>query len=120
MVSAVARVADLLHHPIVQIAHAEAEATEIDTLLGIAFHHFHQGVGAGDANVEIAVGTQDNAVVAFRVVIGQSLLVGHLQGFAASCAAIGTQTVDGFLDPTRLGDGSRFEQLLYLTRICNE
>ena len=89
VVGAIARIADFLHHGIVQVAHAEAEAGHVDAFAGVALHHFHQSVGTGDAHVEVAVGAQDDAVVALGVVVGQRLLVGHLQRFAAVGAAFG-------------------------------
>ena len=117
VVGAVARVAHLLHHFVVQVAHAEAETGHVDTLAGVALYHLDYSISTGDAYVEVAVGAHNDAVVGLRVIVLQGLLVGHLQGLTASGAAIGPQLADGTLDFIGMTDARRFQQLLDLAGV---
>src|SRR5204863_34312 len=70
---------------------AHADAGEIDAALALLLDQIGQSVGVGDADVEVAVGGEDDAVVAVRQeVIGRDL-VGQLDSVAARGGTAGLE-----------------------------
>ena len=59
---AVAVVGQLLHRRVLEVAHAEAEHGQEDAALALLLDQAHQLGLAGDADVEIAVGAEDDAI----------------------------------------------------------
>src|SRR4029450_12988298 len=96
VVVAVAVIADGFHHRVVEVAAAEAEHREKDLrIFGFLLYHPLELSGAGDADVEVAVGAENDAVSAAfdEVVLGQ--LVGELNACTARGGASGLQAAEG-------------------------
>ena len=97
-VDAIASIRNLLHHGVVRIAHAVTEHRQKNLALGILSYHFNQGLGARDADVEVAVRAQDHAVDASsnKIIAGQ--IVSQLNTLAAIGGTAGVQIADGLQD----------------------
>ena len=119
-VIAVARIGDLFHHVFVVIARAETQRGERDAAFAFFRHHGFQGVGAGNADVEVAVGGQQDAVDAVFNVGFLRLLISHFQCGFARCRTACLQFVDGAQDFVLVVAGSRRQDECFAVRIGNQ
>ena len=90
-VVAVADVGQALGHRIVVVAIAEAERAQCDARLALVADQGFQRLLVGGADVEVAVGGEDDPV---HAIFGERLFghrIGQLDAFAAVCAAAGLQ-----------------------------
>ena len=92
---AVAVLRERLHQRVVVIAHAEAEHGEEHALAALALDIALQLVRVGDADIEIAVGGEDDAVDAIGIEILLGERVGLADALAARRAAAGAELIDG-------------------------
>ena len=106
-IRAVANIGDLLHHGFVIVAGAKTEGGKRNTGFALFLDHALELRGVGNPDIEIAVGSQQDAV---DPVLDESLLrgaVGQLQAGSPSSAAAGAQGVDGGIDRCFFAAGSR-------------
>src|SRR5262245_65340328 len=87
-------VGEFFERRVLEIADAEAEDGEEDSALAAALDQLHEVARAGDANVEIAVGAEDDAVEPARDEVPGGDVVGHLDPAAAVGRAAGVDRLD--------------------------
>src|SRR5262249_32129386 len=90
-----------------QVAHAVPEYGEVDTGLALALDQPDQLCVVRDADVEVAVGGQDDPVDPVLDESPLGLLVGHLDSTLAVGRSPGREAVDLLIDAIFLVPGSR-------------
>ena len=108
-VGAVAGIGDALHQLFVVVAGAEAQRGQRDAALPALLDQALELFEVGDADVEVAVGGQQDAVDAAVDVALARHPVGQLDAAGAGGAAAGLQRVDGVRDARALGAGRGLE-----------
>ena len=99
---AVPLVGELLQGGVLDVAHAKAEHAQEDAALGLGLDQLDEFILVGDADVEIAVGGQDDAVGAVLDEVLGGDVVSELDAGTAVGRAAGLQLIDGRHDSALL------------------
>ena len=106
-VVAVALVGQLLHRVVVEVAAAEAEHAEEHAAVALMFDQLDEIVVVGNADVEVAVGGEDDAVDALGDEVLAGLRVGEGDAGPAVGRPAGLEVVDRTEDRLLVGAGGR-------------
>src|SRR5690606_23507641 len=93
-VVAVAVIGELLELAVLQVAHAESEHGEKRALLALLFDEPHHLRITGHADVEVAVGGEDDAIVAVADVVATRDIVREPDPGATRCRAPRLELID--------------------------
>ena len=94
----VALIGDDLHLVVLDVSHPESEDSHVDAEAALLLHQLLHRLIVRNPDVEVAVGCQDDAVVATTDKILFSDFIGQRETCAAGGRATGIQTVNGFHD----------------------
>ena len=119
-VVAVTGVGQLLHQALVVVVHAETQGGQRDTALAPVGGQLLEAVEVTDANVEVAIGGQQDAIdAAFDQVLAR-LLVGQLDARLPCRRTTGAELIDGRTDLRLVATGRGIEQHLAVTGIGDQ